>query len=105
MYVIGFVSAWALARTRIQRPDIALTTEQLENFLFYAALGVLLGGRIGYMVFYNLPTLIHAPLTLFKVWDGGMSFHVAYSALSSLSIPLDEDSSETFFASRISPHP
>lgn len=75
MYIIGFAGAWLLAKTRIRRPDIDLTNEQLADFLFYAALGVLLGGRIGYMLFYNFPTLIHTPLTLFKVWDGGMSFH------------------------------
>ena len=46
-----------------------------SDLLFYAMLGVVLGGRIGYMLFYALGDFLHNPLLLFKVWDGGMSFH------------------------------
>lgn len=73
MYLVGFVGAWLLATYRAK--TIGLTKEQVTDLIFYAALGVVLGGRIGYMVFYDVPDLIHHPLTLFKVWDGGMSFH------------------------------
>lgn len=73
MYLVGFLGAWLLANIRAHR--IGLSKEQVADLIFYAALGVVLGGRIGYMVFYDVPDLIHHPLTLFEVWDGGMSFH------------------------------
>lgn len=73
MYLAGFASAWLLALARAK--NIGLTKEQVNDLIFYAALGVVLGGRIGYMVFYDVPDLLSHPLTLFKVWDGGMSFH------------------------------
>ena len=73
MYLFGFISAWWLASVRSK--NIGLTKEQVTDLIFYAALGVVLCGRIGYMVFYDVPDLISNPLTLFKVWDGGMSFH------------------------------
>lgn len=75
MYVIGFLSAWWLGVLRSRRPDSVLTTEQVSDLIFYAALGVILGGRIGYMLIYDLPGLLEAPITLFKIWQGGMAFH------------------------------
>jgi phosphatidylglycerol:prolipoprotein diacylglycerol transferase len=75
MYLVGLVGGWGLAVWRSRRQGNTWNSEQISDLLFYVALGVILGGRIGYMVFYNLPTLIHEPLSLFKVWDGGMAFH------------------------------
>lgn len=75
MYLVGFVGAWALGRYRASKPDWPLSPLLVDDLIFYGALGVILGGRIGYMVFYQTPELIHHPLTLFQVWDGGMSFH------------------------------
>ena len=75
MYLVGFVGAWALGRYRASKPDWPLTPVQIDDLIFYGALGVILGGRIGYMVFYQTPELLHNPITLFEVWDGGMSFH------------------------------
>lgn len=74
MYVIGFLGAWGLARWRIQSLK-NWSSEQVDDLVFYGALGVILGGRIGYMFFYNLPTLISDPVSFFRVWEGGMSFH------------------------------
>lgn len=73
MYLLGFIGAWFLANVR--RDRIGFSKEQVADLIFYAALGVVIGGRVGYMVFYDLPGLIHHPLSLFEVWDGGMSFH------------------------------
>ncbi|MCX7125927.1 MAG: prolipoprotein diacylglyceryl transferase [Gammaproteobacteria bacterium] len=73
MYLVGFVGAWLLATYRAK--TIGLTKDQVTDLIFYAALGVVLGGRIGYMLFYDLPGLLAHPITLFRVWDGGMSFH------------------------------
>lgn len=75
MYLIGFVSAWLLAHWRMKHYHLNWTSEQISDLIFYAALGVIIGGRVGYMLFYNFPTLIHAPWSLFKIWEGGMSFH------------------------------
>ena len=75
MYLIGFAAAWWLGRLRAGRPGAPLTAEQMGDLLFYAALGVILGGRLGYVLFYNLPQYVADPLSLLKVWQGGMSFH------------------------------
>lgn len=75
MYLVGFVGAWLLATYRAKKPGSGFTPNQVTDLIFYAALGVVFGGRIGYMVFYALPELIAHPISLFYVWDGGMSFH------------------------------
>lgn len=75
MYLIGFVAAWLLAYWRTKHYKLDWTTEQISDLIFYAALGVILGGRIGYMLFYNTQELLHQPWALFKIWEGGMSFH------------------------------
>ncbi len=75
MYLIGFAGAWYLGARRARRPDVPLTPEQVGDLVFYGALGVILGGRTGYMLFYDLPNFVHNPLIFFKVWHGGMSFH------------------------------
>ena len=75
MYLVGFVSAWWLGRRRAVRADSPVTPPQVDDLLFYGALGVVLGGRVGYVLFYNLPVFLDDPLVLFKVWQGGMSFH------------------------------
>jgi phosphatidylglycerol---prolipoprotein diacylglyceryl transferase len=75
MYLLGFAAAWVLCTYRSKRIDISLTTDQVGDLIFYAALGVILGGRIGYILFYDFMPFVHQPWTLFQVWDGGMSFH------------------------------
>lgn len=75
MYLLAFATAWFLAMRRTKRPDSPLTPKQVEDLIFYGALGVVLGGRIGYVFFYNFETFLADPLWLFQVWEGGMSFH------------------------------
>lgn len=75
MYVVGIGWAWWLARRRAEQGRVALTPEQVEDLVFYVALGVILGGRLGYTFFYNFPAFIHDPSILFRIWEGGMSFH------------------------------
>lgn len=75
MYLVGFVAGFLLLNRRAKRPGSGWTTEQVSDLIFYGAMGVILGGRIGYILFYNFSAFLNDPLTLFKVWQGGMSFH------------------------------
>lgn len=75
MYLIGFVFAKWLAVRRANKPGSGWTKDEVENLLYAGFLGVFIGGRVGYVLFYNLPQFLDNPLYLFKVWDGGMSFH------------------------------
>ncbi len=75
MYLVGFAAGWVLLRLRTKSLPGWETTDKLNDLLFYVALGVILGGRIGYMLFYALPDWLAHPTELFKIWQGGMSFH------------------------------
>jgi phosphatidylglycerol:prolipoprotein diacylglycerol transferase len=73
MYLFGFAFVWLLGRYRA--PRFNWQVSQLEDLLFYGALGVILGGRLGYALFYDLAANLDNPLNLLKIWQGGMSFH------------------------------
>jgi phosphatidylglycerol---prolipoprotein diacylglyceryl transferase len=75
MYLLGFAIAWWLGRLRARRPNSGWTTQQVSDLIFYCAIGVVVGGRLGYMLFYDWPNFISNPLSIFKIWQGGMSFH------------------------------
>jgi phosphatidylglycerol:prolipoprotein diacylglycerol transferase len=75
MYLLGFLVAWGLAHWRARRYHLNWTNEQISDLIFYLAMGVIIGGRFGSMIFYNTFEFITAPWTIFKLWEGGMSFH------------------------------
>lgn len=75
MYLVGFVFAMWLANLRADKPDSGWKRSEVETLLYAGFVGVFLGGRIGYVLFYNFPLFMDNPLYLLKVWDGGMSFH------------------------------
>ena len=75
MYLLGFAIAWMLARYRIRKGYIALSKQQRNDLIFYGMLGVILGGRLGYVLLYQWSIFVQDPLILFKIWQGGMSFH------------------------------
>ena len=75
MYVVGFIVAWWLARRRSQRADSPINSVQVDDLLFYGMLGVIVGGRVGYAVVYGWAQFTSDPLYLFKITEGGMSFH------------------------------
>lgn len=75
MYLIGFAAGWLFGNYRASRPGSSWSKEQVSDLVFYVALGVILGGRIGYVLFYNFDKFLDNPLWLFEVWTGGMSFH------------------------------
>ncbi|MCV2525285.1 MAG: prolipoprotein diacylglyceryl transferase [Candidatus Lightella neohaematopini] len=76
-YGLMYILAFFYARYKLvnKNNNLLINKHNLDNLLYYCFLGLLLGGRIGYMIFYNLSLLIDNPLILFKVWNGGMSFH------------------------------
>ena len=75
MYLVGFAGAWWLANYRASRPDSGWNREQVSDLIFYAAVGVILGGRLGSVLFYNFDQFLENPLWLFAIWEGGMAFH------------------------------
>ncbi|QIR06900.1 prolipoprotein diacylglyceryl transferase [Salinivibrio costicola] len=75
MYLVGFVFALWLANHRATKPNSGWSKEEVSDLLFAGFLGVVLGGRIGYVLFYQFDAFVADPLFLFKVWTGGMSFH------------------------------
>jgi phosphatidylglycerol:prolipoprotein diacylglycerol transferase len=75
MYLLGFAAAWGLGRYRAARAGSGWTQQMVDDLIFYCILGVILGGRLGYMLFYGYDQIFANPLNIFKVWEGGMSFH------------------------------
>jgi phosphatidylglycerol:prolipoprotein diacylglycerol transferase len=75
MYLVGFSAAWWLGHRRAARPGAPVTAAQMDDLVFYGALGVILGGRLGYMLFYGRDQLAANPLAILRIWEGGMSFH------------------------------
>jgi len=75
MYLAGFGVSWLLMRLRAERIGLDQTPQRIDDLLFYGALGVIVGGRVGYVMFYGMSEFLTNPLYLFKIWDGGMSFH------------------------------
>ena len=73
MYMLAFASAWWLAMRRA--PMAGFSKEQVSDIIFYGAIGVVLGGRIGYILFYQFGAFIKEPSMILRVWEGGMSFH------------------------------
>ncbi|TQM06887.1 phosphatidylglycerol:prolipoprotein diacylglycerol transferase [Pseudoxanthomonas sp. 3HH-4] len=76
MYLLAFVTAWWLGRMRASQGRLpGVDANAFSDLMFYGMLGVVLGGRIGYVLFYGFGTFLDNPLSIFKVWEGGMSFH------------------------------
>lgn len=79
-YIVGILTGWMYARAIIRSPRLwagppPLAAADFDDFILWITLGVILGGRIGYVLFYNLPHFAAHPLEIFEVWQGGMSFH------------------------------
>lgn len=102
MYIIGIGGGWLLGRYRAKQslrknPANRWTPEDVDNLIAFAALGMLLGARLGYVLFYDLPYYLHTPLAIFKVWEGGMSFHGGLIGLMSAVFIFARRSKRTFF--------
>jgi phosphatidylglycerol:prolipoprotein diacylglycerol transferase len=75
MYLVGIGGAWLLASCRMTRFDPTWTKEKLSDMVFWMSMGVILGGRLGYVLFYDLHTYLANPTLILEVWKRGMSFH------------------------------
>jgi phosphatidylglycerol---prolipoprotein diacylglyceryl transferase len=75
MYLIGFMAAWWLARYRARRAGSTWSALDVDDLIFYSAIGVIAGGRIGWCIFYGHDVIAENWLNVFHIWDGGMSFH------------------------------
>jgi phosphatidylglycerol:prolipoprotein diacylglycerol transferase len=75
MYLVGFAAAWWLGRLRAKRPGSSWKPADVDDLIFFSALGVILGGRLGWVLVYGHEVLADDPLAILKVWQGGMSFH------------------------------
>lgn len=75
MYLIAFLLANFLANRAADKPGSGWTRDQVSDLMFYGFLGVVLGGRVGYVLFYQFSLFLQDPMYLFRIWEGGMSFH------------------------------
>ena len=75
MYVLGFFFSYLLVRYQLKRKDFGLSRQDVEDLYFYFILGLVIGARLGYVLFYDLKMYLSDPLEIFAIWHGGMSFH------------------------------
>lgn len=75
MYILGFLAAYFIIKSQAKRRGINLSSDDVSDIVFLIAIGIVLGGRTGYILFYNLSWYLAHPLKVFAVWEGGMSFH------------------------------
>jgi phosphatidylglycerol:prolipoprotein diacylglycerol transferase len=75
MYVFGFLISYLLVRYQMKRKDFGVLKQEVEDLYFYLIIGLLVGARLGYVLFYDLRMYLTEPLEIFAVWHGGMSFH------------------------------
>ncbi len=80
-YIVGILAAWWLLSRMIRRPASPMTAKHLDDLISWCTLGVILGGRLGYVLFYDLPTYVADPLAIFRLWEGGMSFHGGFAGV------------------------
>jgi phosphatidylglycerol:prolipoprotein diacylglycerol transferase len=75
MYVFGFLISYLLVRYQMKKKDFDISKQEVENLYFYLIVGLMVGARLGYVLFYDLKMYLGEPLEIFAVWHGGMSFH------------------------------
>ena len=75
-YIVGLLLGYYLLRREAGRPGAPIRVGQLDSLLNHVLLGIILGGRLGYVLFYNPAFFISNPLEIFKIWQGGMAFHL-----------------------------
>src|SRR5215475_13101846 len=79
-YIVGIVLGWIYARSLLKNERLwggppPISAAQLDDFILWVTIGIILGGRTGYVLFYNFPFFMQDPIAILKLWEGGMSFH------------------------------
>ncbi|MDQ0248174.1 phosphatidylglycerol:prolipoprotein diacylglycerol transferase [Sphingomonas kyeonggiensis] len=74
-YIAGILVGWWYLTRLLKQPGAPMSRAHADDLVFYATLGIIVGGRLGYVIFYGLDRFLARPLDIFKLWDGGMSFH------------------------------
>jgi phosphatidylglycerol:prolipoprotein diacylglycerol transferase len=97
MYLLGFGAAYLLLLHRANKPGSGWNKDEVSDLIFYGAMGVVLGGRMGYVLFYNFSKFLEDPLWLFAVWEGGMSFHGGLLGVIVACIVFGRRYKKTFF--------
>ena len=75
MYILGFLFSYLLVRYQAKRKDFGISLREIEDLYFYLFLGLIVGARLGYVLFYDFRLYLSDPLEIFAIWHGGMSFH------------------------------
>lgn len=97
MYLLAFLAAYFLAIYRAKQLT-DWNSQQIEDLIFYGAIGVIVGGRLGYMLFYNLPNFLSDPLSIFAIQGGGMSFHGGFLGVLFAMALFNRKYHKSFFA-------
>ncbi|PCI62447.1 MAG: prolipoprotein diacylglyceryl transferase [Kordiimonadales bacterium] len=80
-YIAGIIFAWWYIRRLTKKPGAAMSAAHIDDFITWAVFGVILGGRLGYVLFYNIGAYIKDPVSIVYLWDGGMSFHGGFAGV------------------------
>ena len=96
MYLAAFLAAYFLANSRVKNSD-SWNTQQIEDLIFYGAIGVIVGGRLGYVLFYNFSVFASDPLSIFALQGGGMSFHGGFLGVLLAMVFFNKKYKKTFF--------
>ncbi|MBL4838767.1 MAG: prolipoprotein diacylglyceryl transferase [Kordiimonadaceae bacterium] len=80
-YITGILYVWWAIRRLSQKPGAAMSGAHIDDFITWAVFGVILGGRLGYVLFYNLNAYLQDPIAILRLWDGGMSFHGGFAGV------------------------
>lgn len=75
MYIVGFLASYILVRYQMKKKDFGISRIEIENLYFYLIIGLIIGARLGYVIFYDLKMYLSDPIEIFAIWHGGMSFH------------------------------
>ncbi|MDM8348753.1 prolipoprotein diacylglyceryl transferase [Pseudomonas sp. sp1636] len=97
MYLVGIGGAWWLASRRLHSFAPNWNKEKLSDLVFWVAMGVILGGRLGYVLFYDLAAYIAEPVRMLRIWEGGMSFHGGFIGVMLASWWFGKRNGKSFF--------
>ncbi len=95
-YLLGFFAAWWLGQRRSRRPGSVVSPVMVQDLIFHCFLGVILGGRLGYMLFYGWEQMLADPLYIVRIWEGGMSFHGGLLGVCAAALMFARKHSRTF---------